>query len=84
MEEEKVDDYSTILGRIFRWVTQALELRTEDVKNRRDSIAVRKHERDMAMAEDKARTEKRQAALEEKSQEHDEKENENGKKFEDE
>lgn len=68
MEEEKVDDYSTILGRIFRWVTQALELRTEDVKNRRDSIAVRKHERDMAMAEDKARTEKRQAALEEKSQ----------------
>ena len=68
MEEEKVDEYSIILGRIYRWVSMALEIRTEDVKNRRDTIAVRKHEREMAIAEDKARTEKREAALKEKQQ----------------
>jgi len=66
IEEEKVDEYSVILGRIFRWVSQAIELRVDDVRSRRDTIAVLKHEREMAVAEDKARTEKRQAALEEK------------------
>ena len=66
VEEEKVDEYSVILGRIHRWVTQAIDLRVEDVRNRRDNIAVLKYEREQALAEDKARTEKREAALEEK------------------
>ena len=39
VEEEKVDEYSVILGRIHRWVTQALDLRIEDVRNRRDTVA---------------------------------------------
>ena len=46
MEEEKVDEYSVILGRIHRWITQALDLRIEDVRNRRDTIAMLKYERD--------------------------------------
>ena len=66
MEEEKVDEYSIILGRIHRWISQALDLRVEDVRNRRDTIAILKYEREQALAEDKARTEKREAALEEK------------------
>lgn len=66
VEEEKVDEYSVILGRVHRWVTTALELRVEDVRNRRDTIAQLKHEREMAVAEDKARTEKREAALADK------------------
>lgn len=66
VEEEKVDEYSVILGRIHRWVTQALDLRVEDVRNRRDTVATLKHEREQAVAEDKARTEKYEAALEEK------------------
>ena len=66
VEEEKVDEYSVILGRIHRWITQALDLRIEDVRNRRDTIAVLKYERDQALADDQARTEKREAALEEK------------------
>lgn len=45
IEEDKVDEYSVILGRIHRWITQALDLRTEDVRNRRDTIAILKHER---------------------------------------
>lgn len=66
MEEEKVDEYSVILGRIHRWITQAIDLRIEDVRNRRDTIAVLKFERDQALADDQARTEKREAALEDK------------------
>ena len=66
VEEEKVDEHSVILGRIHRWVTQALELRMDDVRSRRDNIAYLKYEREQALAEDKARTEKREAALEEK------------------
>lgn len=45
LEEDKVDDYSVILGRIFRWVSIAVDLRIEDVKNRRDKIAFEKYER---------------------------------------
>lgn len=81
MEEEKVDEYSIILGRIHRWIAQALDLRVEDVRNRRDTIAILKHEREQALAEDKSRTEKREAALEEKQTEHEEKEAENAKKY---
>ena len=61
-----MDEYSIILGRIHRWITQALDIRVEDVRNRRDTIAILKYEREQALAEDKARTEKREAALEEK------------------
>jgi hypothetical protein len=45
IEEDKVDDYSVILGRIYRWVSMAVDLRIEDVKNRRDKIALDKYER---------------------------------------
>jgi len=46
VEEDKIDEYSVILGRIHRWVTQAIDLRIEDVRNRRDTIAVLKFERE--------------------------------------
>ena len=46
VEEDKIDEYSVILGRIHRWVTQAIDLRIEDVRNRRDTIAVLKYERE--------------------------------------
>ena len=66
VEEEKVDEYSIVMGRIYRWVHQAIDLRHEDVKHRRDTVAHLKHERELAVTEDKSRTEKRNAALEEK------------------
>lgn len=59
-------------------------MRVEDVRNRRDTIAILKYEREQAVAEDKGRSEKREAALEEKQTEHEEKENENAKKYMDE
>ena len=64
VEEEKVDEYSVIMGRIHRWVTQALELRIDDVRSRRDTVATLKHEREVALHEDAARTEKRRVELE--------------------
>lgn len=69
------------MGRIYRWVHQAIDLRHEDVKHRRDTVAHLKHERELAVTEDKSRTEKRNAALEEKQAEHDATEDENAKKF---
>ena len=68
VEEDAVDNYSVIMGRIHRWVTTALELRSDDVRNRRDTIANLKAEREQAVAEDKARTERREAALTDKTQ----------------
>ena len=51
------------MGRIHRWVTQALDLRIEDIRHRRDTVATLMHEREVAVAEDKARTKKREEEL---------------------
>jgi len=45
IEEEKVDDYSLVLGRILRWVHLAIDIRVEDVVNRRDNLEYLKQER---------------------------------------
>ena len=63
VEEEKVDEYNIVMGRIHRWVTQALDLRIEDIRHRRDTVATLMHEREVAVAEDKARTKKREEEL---------------------
>jgi len=44
-EPEHVDEYSIALGKLFRWVLQAIELREEDVMIRRDQIHKLKEER---------------------------------------
>ena len=63
VEEEKVDEYNIVMGRIHRWVTQAIDLRVEDIRHRRDTVATLMHEREVAVAEDKARTKKREEEL---------------------
>lgn len=35
ISEDDVDEYSMVLGKIFRWLLMALELRIEDVTNRK-------------------------------------------------
>jgi hypothetical protein len=35
IDENDVDEYSMSLGKLFRWLLMALELRIEDVTNRR-------------------------------------------------
>ena len=46
VEEDRLDEYSVILGRIHRWVTQAIELRIDDVRSRRDNIAQLQYDRE--------------------------------------
>ncbi len=48
-EPEQVDDYSVALGKLFRWLQQALELREEDVVLRREQIQKLKEERQAAI-----------------------------------
>lgn len=52
-EAEQVDEYSIALGKLFRWLLAALEMREEDVVLRRDLKFKLKEER--AMAEEAAR-----------------------------
>lgn len=47
-EPEQVDDYSIALGKLFRWLQTAIELREEDVVLRREHIAKLKDERQVA------------------------------------
>lgn len=44
-EPEQVDEYSIALGKLFRWLQAALDLREEDVMIRRDQIQKLKEER---------------------------------------
>lgn len=62
LDEDKIDEYSIVLGKIFRWVQNAIELRCEDVVARRDGIEYLKKEREDAIAADSDRTAKLEAA----------------------
>jgi hypothetical protein len=37
IEPEHVDDYSIALGKLYRWMIYAIELRKEDVQKRKDN-----------------------------------------------
>lgn len=71
IKEEEVDEYSVALGKLYRWVLLALEVRYEDVKLRRANKARLRDEREAAIKADKERMEKRQAAFEEQKGAHD-------------
>jgi hypothetical protein len=65
INEEAVDEFSTALGKVLRWIQLALELRIEDVKQRRQ---LKKHlgiERKEAQEKEKERMDKRKAAYDE-------------------
>jgi hypothetical protein len=65
MDEEKLDEYSVVIGKIFRWVQSAIELRIEDVIERRNHNELLKKEREDAIASDADRTAKMEQAKEE-------------------
>lgn len=62
-DEEKVDDYSVVLGRLFRWLNFAIEVRCEDVVARRDHKEMLKKERADAIAADQERSAKLEEQL---------------------
>ena len=44
-KEEEVNDYSTALGKVLQWVNCAIDVRIEDVKQRRAQFATLEAER---------------------------------------
>lgn len=62
-DEEKVDEYSVVLGRLFRWLNYAIEVRCEDVVARRDHKEMLKKERADAIAADQERSAKLEEQL---------------------
>jgi len=48
IDEEEVDEYSVTIGRLYRWLKTAIELRIEDVRLRRKKANERRAEREEA------------------------------------
>lgn len=42
IDEEKVEDFSLVLGKVMKWISLALEIRCEDIVNRRDIVEYNK------------------------------------------
>jgi len=49
ISEEQVEEYSLVLCKILKWVNMAVDLRCEDVVNRRDNIEYMKQDRNAAL-----------------------------------
>lgn len=63
INEEQVDEYSIALGQLFRWLRQALDLRIENVKQRRAKTKMLKDERQDATDKEAQRVELREEEL---------------------
>ena len=68
INEEEVDEYSMVLGKIFRWLLMALELRIEDVTNRKKGKEKEREFRQDAIEREAERQERYQAALAEEKE----------------
>jgi hypothetical protein len=53
-----VEEYSVVLCKILKWVNMAIDLRCEDVVNRRDNLEYMKQDRNSALNAEAARTNK--------------------------
>jgi hypothetical protein len=49
LEEEKVEQQSLVMGKILKWIQLALDIRCEDIVNRRDTVEYIKQDREQAM-----------------------------------
>ena len=65
LNEEVVDEYSVTVGKLFRWLQMALELRIDDVKSRRKQKAQLREHRQEAIERETERKEKRAIAMQE-------------------
>lgn len=54
-EEDKVEEFSLVMNRVLKWILLALEIRCEDVVNRRDTVEFIKQDREQAMKADAER-----------------------------
>lgn len=68
INEEDVDEYSMTLGKLFRWLLMALELRIEDVTSRKRQKEKEREFRAEAIEQEATRVEKYEAALAEEKE----------------
>lgn len=72
LDEEKVEDFSLCMGKVLQWIKLALDIRIEDIVNRRDTVEYIKQDREQAIRADAERTKKYEAEVAEKKQAFDE------------
>ena len=68
IDENDVDEFSMSLGKLFRWLLMALELRIEDVTNRRQAKNKEREYRADAIEREAERVERYEAALAEEKE----------------
>jgi hypothetical protein len=50
LNEDAIDEYSVPLGKLYRWVVMALDIRIEDIRRRKEEKANLKSEREEAQS----------------------------------
>lgn len=73
VDEEKVEEFSMVLGKVLKWIQAALEIRCEDVVSRRDTVEYIKHDREQAIIQEAERAKKYEVELAEAKTAFDEK-----------
>lgn len=64
IEPEMVDDYSVALGKLYRWLLLALDLRVDDVVKRLEKTAKLREERELAIEASENREQQMQVDIE--------------------
>ena len=59
-----VDEYSVTVGRIYKWLLMAIEMRIDDVLNRRAKKEQQRKDRDKAIDNEEKREKKRDSEVE--------------------
>ena len=72
LEEEKVEQQSLVMGKILKWIQLALDIRCEDIVNRRDTVEYIKQDREQAMRAEAERQKKFELELAERKAAHEE------------
>ena len=62
---EDIDEYSAAIGKLYRWIMFAMEVRIEDIRQRRETKDDQRRMRSEAMEKEKERQDKRNAMFEE-------------------
>lgn len=65
LDEENIDEYSVTLGKLYRWLVFTIDLRVEDVRNRRYKTVKDREARADAQEREEERVGRRAEALEE-------------------
>ena len=73
VEDDQVQAYSQALFSLYNWLKEALDLRIHDVKTRRKKKVTQRAEREEAEENEKARLEKKQAYVDQKEEEYEDK-----------